>query len=163
MPAQIIYYSLTGHTGRVCQDLAARLGCGADAIHAPFAGRGGLWSVLRVGWAVLTGRRGGISAPEVRASGDDLLVLGGQVWMGKLSSPLQSFLEGQPALPRRVALVLTSGDPACPDKVFAEFARLTGQPPVATLHVSAKDAKAGQFDDSLAAFCGMLTAEKIPA
>lgn len=155
MATQILYYSMTGNTALVCRALADRLGCAIGEITAPYAG-GGFWTMMRLGFATMTGRSTRIAAPPVTAGGDHLLILGAPVWAWRLSVPMRSFLEAGPTLPERVALVLTSGDPRRPDKVFDDFARRTGRVPVATLHVDERLAKSGDFTDRLDAFCAAI-------
>lgn len=156
MATQIIYYSLTGNTKRVCSAIAGTLGCSTDAIIAPFAGKPGILKMIKLGFYALTGRKTGITAPPVQAQRDDLMILGAQVWAGCLSAPMQDFLNAGPPLPERIALVLTSGDPKYPTQVIDSFAQMTGRAPIATLHISETDVKAGAFDCKLAEFCARL-------
>ncbi|MCA0869629.1 hypothetical protein LCL97_02210 [Seohaeicola saemankumensis] len=152
MAKQIIYYSMTGNTKRVCQQLAAQLDCSAEGILAPFEGKPGLLKILKLGYFALTRRKTRITAPSVRTAANDMLILGAQVWAGTLSTPMREFLATGPVLPDRVALVLTSGDPKYPAQAFDEFARLVGQRPVACLHVSEAEAKSDSFGSKLDEF-----------
>ena len=152
MAKQIIYYSMTGNTKRVCQQLAAQLGCDAESIRAPFEGKPGLLKILKLGYFALTRRKTRITAPAVTTSADDIVILGAQIWAGTLSTPMREFLTTDPILPDRVALVLTSGDPKYPTQAFDEFARLVGQSPVARLHVSEAEAKSDSFGKKLDEF-----------
>lgn len=152
MAKQIIYYSMTGNTKRVCQQLAMQLDCTADGIQAPFEGKPGLLKILKLGFFALSRRKTRITAPRIRTASTDLLILGAQIWAGTLSPPMREFLDTAPDLPDRVALVLTSGDPKYPTNAFDDFARRTGRTPIATLHVSEADAKSGRFDQKLTSF-----------
>lgn len=155
MKVHVVYYSLTGNTARVCQAVADTLGAGISRIEAQEIGHG-FWSMMRWGFLTLRGKRIEVSGPQTELAGVDLVVLGGQVWAGRLSVPMRSWLLRKPALPARVALVLTSGDPKRPQRAFDRFAALAGRPVAATLHVSEADAKSGRFDDKVAAFCAEL-------
>lgn len=160
MARQIIYYSMTGNTERVCRKLAERLGCRSDAIKAPFGPTRGFAKIIKLAFLALTGRRTRITAPAITAKTDDLLILGAQVWAGTLSTPMREFLATGPELPQRVGLVLTSGDPSYPTALFDTFGQMTNREVVATLHISETDAKSGRFDAQLKAFCDGLDQQK---
>ena len=157
MTTVIVCYSLTGRTRKVCAALAGRLGAEMVEIEAP-AVRGGVWGMLRWGFAALRGRRTEIRAAVPTLAPGDTLILGAQVWAGRVSVPMRTWLEEAPALPRRVALVLTSGDTRFPERGFAQFAELCEQAPVARLHVSQAAADRGDFAPDLDRFCAALGA-----
>jgi hypothetical protein len=66
---------------------------------------------------------------------------------------MRTWLETRPALPDRVALLITSGSAERPETLIEEFTRLTGRVPVAVLHVPEAAVKAGDFAQPVASFC----------
>ena len=152
MTTEVLAYSLTGNTRRVAGDVAAGLGAQLHEIAAPGPAKPGLWAILRLGFAAIFHRRSQITVPPVDWAGADLLVLATPVWAGRVSVPMRQWLETGPALPARVALVVTSGDPRRPDAVFAEFARLTGRDPVATLHLGEAALKGDSYAHAVGSF-----------
>lgn len=152
MAIRILYYSLTGNTERVCRGVAARLRAEVFALDAP-AVRRGLFGALIWGYRALLRRKTRIIAPEADFAGADLLIVGAQVWAGRLSVPIRTWLEETPALPDRVALVITSAEMKYPDVAVRQFAELTGRQPIAVLHVSEGDFSDATDARKTNAFC----------
>lgn len=155
MATVIVFYSLTGRTRKVCAALVERLGAEVAEIEAPKV-RPGVWSMVRWGWAAMRDRRTLIQARVPAFDTGDTVILAAQVWAGRVSVPMRSWLDTAPPLPERVALVLTSGDKRFPQAAFDRFAMLTDRAPVARLHVSRADADAGLFTPQIDAFCKAL-------
>jgi hypothetical protein len=151
MTTWIVFYSLTGRTRAVCGALTGRLGAVAVEIAAPLV-RPGLWAMLRWGYAALSGGHTPVRARPIAFAPGDTLILGAQVWAGRVSVPMRSWLAAAPPLPPRVALVLTSGDARFPDRAFDQLAALCDRAPVARLHVAQADADAGTFDAGIESF-----------
>jgi len=135
MKTIVVYYSLTGNTARICQAVAAALGADLAPIRAPLF-KGKAWTLFWGGFMSIMNFFPRIIGGPKDLSGYDLVVIGGQVWTGKLSLPLRAWLRQRPVLPAAAAFVLTSGEPDCPEQVFAECASLAGRVPLARLHVS---------------------------
>lgn len=159
MNAIVVYYSLNGHTATVCQAVAKSLGADTRQISAPAVKTGG-WAMLRWGFSALRHGRTEISLPKTDFASAELVVLGAQVWAGRLSTPMRSFLMENPDLPTSVALILTSGGTPYPKKAMDEFAGLADRPVIAKLHVSEKMLKSDEFDPAIAAFCDRISAYK---
>jgi len=158
MTAAIIAYSLFGHTLRVAQELALQLGAPLSTIHAPDMKPGPL-AMLRFGFAALTGQQTRVALLGPGAAGHDLTILAAPVWAGHVAVPMRSWLKQHPPLPGRIALVLTGGAAERPTGVFAEFARLSGALPCATLYVGQAMIAAGQDKAAVAALCDKLTVQ----
>ena len=156
MAIRILYYSLTGKTERVCRAVASRLNAEIFALEAP-AVRRGLWGMFIWGYRALFKRHTEIIAPDADYAGADVLILGAQVWAGRLSVPVQTWLEGKPDLPERVALVITSGDKKYPDVAVSQFVNLSDRDPVAVLHVSEADFADATDTAKSAVFCAEVT------
>lgn len=157
MRSEVLCYSLTGNTAQVCEVVAKRLGTTCHRMTAPVSA-GGFWTIVRLGFATLFGRRVKVQVPEIDLASADLLVLGTPVWVGRPSLPVREWLESRPELPRQLALVVTSGDLKFPDKTFDSLAELTGRTVVSRLHVSEAEAKSGEFGDKLEDFLSEVAA-----
>ena len=157
MTIRILGYSLTGNTAAVWNRVASELGAETHRISAPGPAKPGLLSILRLGFSALTGRRTRIEVPEVAWADCDLLILGCPVWAGRVASPMRQWLMQRPDLPKKVALIVTSGNPARPEAVFDELHHLTGRRPIATLHLGEAQVKSGDYDAAVHQFCAEVT------
>lgn len=153
MTIRILCYSLTGNTRHVAEDLGRALDAPVHLMEAPGPEKPGLWSILKLGFRVLTRARAKVRVPEIDWAASETLILGGPVWMGRLSVPMRTWLETRPALPDRVALLITSGSAERPETLIEEVTKLTGRVPVAVLHVPEAAVKAGDFAQPVASFC----------
>lgn len=158
MRIEILSFSMTGNTAKVCDAVADHMNARHRSIHIPQGG-GKLWQILRLGFSTLMRRSIEVDVPDVDFSATDVLVLGAPVWAWRVAVPMRSFLKTGPNLPNKLALVLTSGSESYPEKVFAEFGKLAGKSPIATLHVSEAQAKADNFAEIVARFCAQIATE----
>lgn len=157
MRSLVIFYSRTGNTERVAQAVADRLDARCDRIAVPSDGAG-LWGYLRLGLGALRGTTEPMLSRHTDLAQHDLVVLASPVWAGKICVPMRSFLTAHAAdLPPRIGLAMTSGDPVRRSAPFADFEVALGRAPVATLHVGARAAQAGQFERPLEEFLQEVT------
>lgn len=138
MTCRILLCSDTGHTRKVGEELAWELGAQLHEIDCPMQDAGVLRRVGRGARALLSGD----PAPEVPDQPwdrSDMLILGTPACRGRPARPLRQWLESHPALPDRVALLITSADRDYPAQAVSEMTDLIGRAPVAVLHISETD------------------------
>ncbi|PZQ10832.1 MAG: hypothetical protein DI564_15180 [Rhodanobacter denitrificans] len=104
----IVFYSRTGTTGRVAEQLAAALDAPLTAIEEPRRRRG-LTGYLRSAREAARCALPPILPPTRDPADYDLLVLATPVWVGHVASPMRSFLQGYRSTLRRVAFFCTCG------------------------------------------------------
>lgn len=151
MPIRILCHSHTGNTRAACRVLAGKLNAEMDEITAPAPNPGILSTALLIARSLLS-RGPAVRVPARDWAAADLVILGAPVWAGRLALPMRQWLETGPALPAKVALVVTSGGPDLPEAVTEEFRRATGRAPLALLHLSDADRAEGTDAAKLAAF-----------
>ncbi|MEL6913170.1 MAG: hypothetical protein AAFP13_01585 [Pseudomonadota bacterium] len=116
---KIIYYSRTGHSRHLAEDLARRL----EGTLCELSTRRYRWPVLG---AVAAGRDALLGvAPEVSGldelpEADDLIVLVGPVWAGRPAAPLLPVIKRLSKTEHRVAIALTCGDPRNDDAAITK-------------------------------------------
>ena len=152
----VIFYSATGHSRALADEIAAELGASTAQITCPSLDRRRFAMLIRL-WSAFTRSR-----PMIRLedSGQqealDLVVLGAPVWIGRLATPMLSYLDGK-TLPnaKAYALFLCAGSEET-EGAIKQFAAMLPRPPVATLSVSDADriegrhiAKAQDFAETL--------------
>lgn len=153
---RVLCYSWSERTARVAAAVAGELAVEMDRIAAPRVRAGGLLGRLVWGRAAQTGADTPIDVPQVDWPRFGALVLAAPVWAGRVAVPMASFLRAGPALPARLGLVMTGADPRRPAAALADFARLTGHEPRATLYVARARADRGEFAEDVAEFCAAL-------
>ncbi|MBI1416100.1 MAG: hypothetical protein GC146_02655 [Limimaricola sp.] len=155
---RVLCYSWSERTARVAAAVAAELAVEMDRIVAPRVRAGGLWGMLVWGRAARAGADTPVEVPPVDWPRFGALVLAAPVWAGRVAVPMASFLRAHPALPPRLGLVMTGADPRRPAGAFADFARLAGREPLATLYVARARVERGDFAPDIAEFCAALAA-----
>ena len=156
----VVFYSWTGHTGKVARGLAEKLSADLEEIRE-VRPRGGLFAFLRSGMEASRKQ----SAPVLRSSRNladyDLIILGSPVWAASMASPVRGFIEQERGAIRDVALFCTlSGSGG--EAALGAMAELCGRPPVATLQVTAGALKSGSWRDEVDRFAGRLIAAMRP-
>ncbi|MGC9307320.1 MAG: flavodoxin family protein [Thermoplasmatota archaeon] len=134
MDALVIYYSRTGNTEMVAEELAEALSCPAEKVNDGVK-RSGLLGLLRSGKQAAKGSTTELEPLEHTPGDFDLVVIGTPVWGGTMSTPVRSFLEmHRDALPEVAFFCTAGGDKTA--QTFTDMENCCGQSPVATLAVS---------------------------
>ena len=117
-----VYYSRTGNTEKLMQEIAAdlngellKLDDGVD--------RSGLRGWLRSGLQAMSRRLPPVKPPETELplSIYDLVIIGTPVWAGRCSSPVRSFLVEYGNELRRVAYVITRSSDVHYEEIFEQM------------------------------------------
>ena len=158
----IVYYSRSGHTRKVAEDLAARLGCDVEEIREA-RNRRGVFGYFRSGREAFREQMAEIEQCSRDPAAYDLVILGTPVWAGNLSSPLRSYVSRFRGQFRDVAFFCTQGGRGSA-KVFSRLQALTGKAPLATLVVRQGEIGSSATKERIAAFAqGLRRASPEPA
>ncbi len=110
-PKQVLvtYYSLTGNTARVAQDLASRLGADVETIQDPRHGKGtfGQFTAAFDAWRKAPARIGFLRHDPAHYA---LTVVGTPVWMWQMTPAIRAYLNTTRGRARHLAFFVTSGD-----------------------------------------------------
>jgi flavodoxin len=132
----VVSYSLSGRTRRVAAELARACDADFEAI-ADARERHGTWGYLRSALEALLQMAPSIRDARYPPGRYALVVIGTPVWAGRIASPVRTWLQRHRAQLGRVAFFCTSeGDSGV--EVFRAMADLCGQPPMATLALTAQ-------------------------
>ncbi|MBD3389323.1 MAG: hypothetical protein GF416_09505 [Candidatus Altiarchaeales archaeon] len=133
----VVYYSRSGNTRKVAEEVANLLGAEIDEIEEDKSRGGPLGFIFSCLDGVLK-KEARIRMPEANHSQYDLLVLGTPVWAGSMSTPMRSYLKlACKSLPR-VAFFCTHGGSGA-SKAFLEMSKVCGSDPIATLALTEKE------------------------
>lgn len=153
----LAYYSMTGHTRDIAQELRSALQADVEEIREPRK-RQGLGGVLRALYDAVLRREPPIGVPRHDPAAYDLLAMGGPVWAGRMASPLRSYARQIAGRAPRVAFFCTEGGSGA-DQAFTDLGRLCGKTPDATLVVDTRHLSPGLHRDTLGRFVARLRSE----
>jgi len=138
MRTLVVYYSRTGNTHRLAEEIASHFKADLDPIRDEGVDRSGWWGYLLSGWQALSGA----TPPIHRAAKDpadyDLVVIGSPVWNWSLAAPVRTYARRHARQFRQVAFFCTEGGSG-ERRVFEELERLCGKPPRASIAVRERD------------------------
>lgn len=136
MKTLIVYYSRTGYTRRVAQNLARRLNADLEEIGTD--PRPGSLGYLRCALEGLLKLQTAIHAPQHDPAAYGLVLVGGPVWFWGLSSPVRSYLMLRRRRLPQVAFFCTMGGSGA-QRALRTMTALAGKPPLATLALTDRD------------------------
>ncbi|MFC5525435.1 flavodoxin family protein [Rhodanobacter ginsengisoli] len=153
-PNLVAYYSMTGNTRRIVDEVVGALHADAEEIREPHP-RHGLGGVLRALFDAITRREPPIEPGRYDPADYDLLVLSGPIWAGRLAAPVRSYARQHAGKARRIAFVCTEGGRGG-EQAFAELSSLCGRTPDATLEVTAEQIRNASYREAVQRFASSL-------
>ena len=154
----VVYFSRTGYTRRVAEEIAHAAGADCEAIRER-SGRGGFLGYWRSAREALRGTAIEIEPGSLNPRDYSLVVLGTPVWAGNVSSPMRAYIARHRGDFARVALFCTQGGSGA-QKVLDKMAALCDQAPVATAFFNDREIDGAQHAGKRAAFAAALAARK---
>lgn len=150
----VCYYSMTGNTRRLAEEIAQATGAPLEEIAEPRPRRG-LTGVLRALFDALTRRQPPLLPGRTDPATVDLLLLGGPIWAQRLASPVRTYAARHAGRAPRVAFFCTQGGKGA-EAAFAELETLCGHARVAALVVDARHLDRAAHADALRDFVAQL-------
>lgn len=140
----LVFYSATGHTRAIADEIAAELGATIVQISCPSLDQGGFLTMRRL-WSALTRSRPHIQLSSTEAVEEfDLVLIGGPVWAARLATPVSRYIEQVARrLPASVGVFISSGSTQT-SMAIKQWIVGVGKQPVAILSVSDDDRVNGQ-------------------
>ncbi|KAA2316261.1 hypothetical protein DL237_08450 [Pseudooceanicola sediminis] len=151
MTCRILLYSKVGNTLKVGEELAWELGAQLHEIEVPDC-EDGFRARLRQRISALLSKEPQVYTSDQPWGKSDLLILGTPACAGRAALPLRQWLATRPALPDRVALLITSEEASCPSSVVEDLTRLIGRNPVAVMYASTTELPTGAWKSRLSQF-----------
>lgn len=159
--ALVVYFSRTGYTRKIAEEIADRCGADIEAVREA-RGRSGIFGYLRSAREALKKRTVDI-LPSTKKPGDyDLVILGTPVWASNLSSPIRSYIAAERGRFPRVAFFCTLGGSGA-SKVLGDMGTLCGRKPIAALALTDAEIKKGRYTEKLGGFLESITLPKAAA
>ena len=150
MKALIIYYSRTGNTKTIAENLAKLSGFDIEEIKDT-QGRTGFIGFMRSGYQAYRKKLTLIEHPLHDPADYDLILIGTPVWAGTLSVPVRTYIHEYTKKFPNVAFFSTNGNEE-QAALFREMEELCGKKPINTLSIPGTTVQKGEYMDSLKQF-----------
>jgi len=158
-----VYYSRTGNTEKLMQEIAQELGNCEIVKLEDGINRSGLFGWLRSGMDAMARKIPPVAKPETKLPLDqyDLVIIGTPVWAGRCSSPARSFLLQFGEELKEAAYVITRGSDVRYEEVFDQMDLYVQTPHKKALTIH-PDTVGTEFwkKDFLTAVCGGMEKEE---
>jgi len=154
MKTLVVYFSRTGHTRLLAQQLAAALQADLDEIRDD-TNRRGILGYLRSGSEAWFGRRARLRPPGRPPQDYELVLIGTPVWRMSVSSPVRTYLADHAAELKQVAFFATMGQFGA-ERAFGQMQAACGRAPLATLALRERQLAGAGAAEAVAAFAGRL-------
>jgi flavodoxin len=154
MKTLLVYFSRTGHTRQVAEEIARHCDADLDPIIEE-RGRAGFWGYWRSGWDALRHTAPGIQPAQKNPADYALVVIGTPIWNFSLAPPVRSYVRQHASEFKQLAFFCTEGGSG-DQKAFDELARICGKKPVATLAITEKQMSEQAHRQSLQTFIAQI-------
>lgn len=153
--ALVVYYSRTGNTARVAQEIARRVDADLEEIREATDRRGFL-GYLRAGYDSMREVASDIAEPRRDPGIYALLIVGSPVWGWRMTPAVRSYLRKTRGRGGAVAFFVTSGDTDVA-RIAPPMEDAAGQKAIATAGFNAKElADAARFESKIGQFVSAL-------
>lgn len=129
MNALVVYYSRSGTTRKVAEQISTFLGGDAEEIHDR-TNRSGIMGWIRAGRDAGSKKLTVLEEVKKDPANYDVVVIGTPIWRHSVSTPIRTYISQFGERFKKVAFFCTGNTG---DNVFGEMESLCGKKPVATL------------------------------
>lgn len=130
----VVFYSRTGRTKAIGQQIAAACGSPMELI-SDKTDRSGLLGYIRSALQAFAHAESVIRHTKCKPSNFDIVVIGSPIWFWNIASPVRAYIRRNRKNFKKVAFFCTCGGSG-QAKVLRDMARLCGQQPISTLSVT---------------------------
>ena len=150
MKALIIYFSRTGMTRKVAENLKIKLNADIEEIKDP-TDRAGVMGYFRCGKESMKKILAPIEDIKSDLTAYDLVIIGTPIWGWNMSSPVRAFATRYADRLPRIAVFCTQGGSGA-DKAVTEIETLVGKKSLSSVAINNKEMNTGQFETKLEKF-----------
>jgi len=154
----IAYYSMSGHTRTIANELREATGADVEEIVEPHP-RHGFGGMVRAMVDAVARRKPPISPPTHDPADYDVVAIGGPVWAGRMASPVRTYAQQFGGKVPHIVFFCTEGGRGA-DTAFADLEKICGHAPEATLVVDAAHMPAVEHHAALSRFASRLSAAR---
>ena len=153
MKSLVVFYSRTGTTKRIGEELAELLVCDSEEL-VDTKKRSGPLGFVSAGKDATQKKLTTLAEIKHDPELYDLVILGTPIWAGTLSSAMRTYITANKSKFKKVAFFCTNGSGH--QQLFDEMEALCEQPPINALGLPQKEVKEGDYQDKLRQFASKL-------
>ena len=157
----LVYYSRTGTTREVAQEISTILACDVEEI-VDTKNRQGVFGYLRSGFDAAFRRLTKLEPVRHDPASYDLIIVGTPVWNASLSAPVRTYLTMHRGQLKNVAFFCTYGGSGS-RRVFRQMSEISGKSPLDVLDVREADVKRRTYVDHVKAFVSTVSGGRAAA
>ncbi len=154
MRALLVYYSRTGHTRKIAEEIARELQCDTEEI-IDTVNRSGPTGYLLCGRQATKKELTKIEPAKKDPSQYDIVIIGTPVWALTVSAPVRTYIVENKDKLKNVAFFCTLGGIGV-ESTFHELEDLSGKKAAGTLAVNTPGIKQGAYADSVKQFTDII-------
>ncbi len=154
MKTLVVYYSFTGNTRKVAEELAGRLGADLTELIEERP-RKGLSGAIRAIFESLRHRASEITPVTAPLRKYDLIILAAPLWAGHIASPMRDFAERYREELSQVSFVITHGGSSV-KKAAKELEEFCGQHPLEVMDIQEVQIKKNKVGRPISAYLAAL-------
>lgn len=150
MKTLVVYYSRTGITKRIAEEISQSIECDVEEIMDK-ENRSGIIGYIKSGFEAARNKKTEIETPKHDLANYDLLIIGTPVWAGKMAVPVKTYLEQYNNRIPNLACFCTCGSSGIEGtlKGIAEAAKVS---PLASFGLKASEIKSGSYSSVIEKF-----------
>ena len=152
--ALVVYYSRTGTTKKVAEEISKALKCDIESI-CDNKTRSGVKGYIICGFEGARRKIVKINAPKKKASDYDVVIIGTPIWGWNMSSLIRGYLTNYGKDCKNVAFFCTQGGSGA-EKAFKEMGEICGKRAVAVMALTTKEVNEGSHTDKVKVFAGKI-------
>lgn len=158
MKTLVVYYSRTGTTKKVGEEIAKKLGADKEEIidTTDWSGPIGWFYAGRAGMKRLFTK---LKRPKLNPADYDLLIIGTPIWSFNMSAPVRTYLTAFKNKFKKVAFFCTMGGRG-DQKAFKEMGEIIETEPIKTLTLTTKEVTGDNFQNKLEKFISSLSVQE---
>ncbi|MFP4051432.1 MAG: flavodoxin family protein [Thermoplasmata archaeon] len=149
MEALVAYYSRTGYTKKLAEDISSELGGESEEI-IDMKDRSGVLGYLRSSWGAMRGKRPEIKEPEYDPTDFDVTIIGTPLWVQRPATPVVTYLDKYSKRFNKTAYFCTLGGSG-EEKTFRRMEELAKEP-LDTLSLTTNTVKEGDYQHEVKRF-----------
>ena len=154
MKTLVVYYSRTGTTKKIGEEIAKKLRADVEEIRDT-VDRKGVWGWLISGRDAMKRRLTKLHRPSKNPANYELVIIGTPVWAGNVSVPVRTYLAAFKDKFKKVAFFCTLGSKG-DKRTFSEMEKVIAAEPVATLAIATKETAVNTYSEKLENYIALL-------